>query len=121
MTARRDLDHLVRAYLEDGPTELPDRSFDAVRDHIDMTRQRVVLGPWRFPKMTSFVRIGMATAAVVVLASVGVKLLPGQGTSGTRPEASLSSSPTPTASPAPGTSARGLPISGSLEPGTYYR
>ena len=32
MTAPHDLDRLLDAFLADGPTELPDRSFDAVRD-----------------------------------------------------------------------------------------
>ena len=36
-------------YLDTGPTQLPDRSFDAVREAIDDTRQRVVIGPWRTP------------------------------------------------------------------------
>ena len=49
MTARRDPESLIQAYLEDGPTELADRSYDAVRTEIDHRRQRVVIGPWRVP------------------------------------------------------------------------
>ena len=31
MTAPRDPDRLIRAFLDEGPTELPDRAYDAVR------------------------------------------------------------------------------------------
>ena len=45
MTPPHDLDRELTAFLWDGPTELPDPSFDAVRDRMETTRQRVVLGP----------------------------------------------------------------------------
>jgi hypothetical protein len=79
MTARRDPDRLIRTFLDDGPNELPDDSYDAVRAHIDHTRQRVVIGPWREQQMSNFARIGIAAAAVLAIAVVGVNLLPGQG------------------------------------------
>ena len=47
MTAPRDPDRLIRAFIDEGMTELPDRAYDAVRSHIDQTHQRVVIGPWR--------------------------------------------------------------------------
>ncbi len=117
MTVRRDPDRLIRAFLDDGPVELPDHSYDAVRAHIDHTRQRVVIGPWREPQMFNFARIGIAAAAVVAVAVIGVNLLPGQGPGvgqGSTP------SPTPTASPSPSPVAQLLPESGSLDSGTYY-
>ena len=48
MTEQHDLDRQLNAFLLNGPTSLPDSSFDAVRDRTEQTRQRVVLGPWRF-------------------------------------------------------------------------
>ena len=54
MTTPHDRDRQLEAYLVDGPTELPDPSFDAVRARTESTRQRVVLGPWRFPEMNKF-------------------------------------------------------------------
>ena len=42
MNAPHDLDRQLSAFLADGPTELPDPSFDAVRDRMETTRQRVV-------------------------------------------------------------------------------
>ena len=113
MTARRDPDQLIRAYLEDGPTELPDRSYDAVRDRIDHTRQRVVLGPWREPRMSNFMRIAIAAALVLVVAVAGFSFLSrndegGLGVGATQPPGA------PTPSPIP------LPASGALDPRTYY-
>jgi hypothetical protein len=111
MTARRDPDRFVRAFLEEGPTELPDRSYDAVRAEIDHTRQRVVIGPWRLPNMSNFARYGIAAAAIVVVAVLAFNLLPkAPGIAG--PGATA----TPTPSPV---SATVLPL-GHLDPGTYY-
>ena len=75
MTARHDLDRQLEAFLLDGPTELPDPSFDAVRDRIEDTRQRVFVGPWRLPIMNKLVPIGLGAAAVVVGLVIGAQLL----------------------------------------------
>ena len=75
MTAPHDLDRELTAFLRDGPTELPDPSFDAVRDRMETTRQRVVLGPWRFPDMHISARLAIGLAAVAVLAVVGINVL----------------------------------------------
>ena len=74
-TAPHDLDQELTAFLRDGPTELPDPSFDAVRDRMETTRQRVVLGPWRFPDMHVNARLAIGLAAVAVLAVVGINVL----------------------------------------------
>ncbi len=76
MTAGRDPDRLIQAYLEEGLNELPDRAYDAVRSEIEHTRQRVVIGPWRLPTMSNFARYGVAAAAVVLVALLGIKFLP---------------------------------------------
>ena len=75
MTAPHDLDRELTAFLRDGPTELPDPSFDAVRDRMETTRQRVVLGPWRVPDMHFSARLAIGLAAVAVLAVVGINVL----------------------------------------------
>ena len=64
MTSMHDPDRLIRAFLDEGQTELPARTYDAVRDHIERTRQRVVIGPWREPDMSNIARIAVAAAAV---------------------------------------------------------
>ena len=93
MTAPRNPDRLISAFLEDGPTELSDRTFDAVRSDIHRTRQRVVIGPWREPNMASLARLAVA-AAIVLAAGVGWANLgpgnPGFGRTGPTP------SPVPT-------------------------
>jgi hypothetical protein len=111
MTASRDPNRLIRAFLNDGPEELADRSYDAVRSQIDRTRQRAVIGPWEEPRMSNFARLAIAAAAVLVVGVVGYNLLPGgTKTGGPQPAAS------PTPSPAPAV----LPLSGEIAPGSYY-
>ena len=72
MTAPRNTDQLIRAFLADGQTQLPDRAFDAVRRDIHRTRQRVVIGPWKEPTMSTITRVAIAAAVVV---AVGVALI----------------------------------------------
>lgn len=97
MTAHRDPDRLIRAFLMEGQTELADPVFDAVRDRIEQTPQRAVIGPWRTPIMNRFVRIGLAAIAVVVVAVVGYQYLGSSNTGG--PDLSHSAEPTATAEP----------------------
>ena len=66
MTASRDPDRLIHAFLDEGADELPDPVYDAVRADIEQTRQRAVIGPWRIPDMNKLVPIGLGAAAVVV-------------------------------------------------------
>jgi hypothetical protein len=92
MTAPHDLDKQLNAFLRDGPTELPDPSFDAVRDRTEHTRQRVVLGPWRVPDMNKFLAVGLGAAAVVAVLLIGSNLL---GSSSPPPGAAPSDSAAP--------------------------
>ncbi len=84
MTRPPDTERLIRAYLDEGLNELPDRVYEVVRSDIDRTRQRVVIGPWRTPDMNTFAKLAMAAAAVVVVAIVGYNLLPGSRRGGRR-------------------------------------
>src|SRR5439155_6926508 len=67
MTAPRDADRLIQTFLSKGETDLPDRAFEAIRRDIHRTRQRVVLGPWREPDMSTIARVAIAAAAVVAI------------------------------------------------------
>ena len=111
MTASRDLEQLIRAYLDEGPSALADQSFDAVRFRLERTRQRAVLGPWREPQMSTFVRVAIAAAAAVVVAIAGFSLI-------TRPDPGPGASPS--LGPSPTASALTLPAA-SLVSGTSYR
>jgi hypothetical protein len=110
MTPRRDPDRLIHAFLMEGQTELPDPVYDAVRDHIEQTRQRAVIGSWRTPDMNRYLKIGLAAAAVVVIAVVAFNLLPGSPAPGGEPSASPSVEPSVAPSARPSTTSwTGLP------------
>jgi hypothetical protein len=118
MNERRDPDRLVHHFLMEGQTVLPDQVYDAVRATIEQKRQRVVIGPWRMPKMNKFVPVGLGAAAVVAVLAIGAQLLgpPAPGGVGGGP----SPSPTPEATPSP-TLWSGLPegpfvVTGSADP-----
>jgi hypothetical protein len=109
MTAPRDPDRLIHAFVLEGAEQLDDRVYDAVRASIDQKRQRAVIGPWRLPTMNRFVPAGLGAAAVVVALVVGIQMLPLTGGSGGAP--APTPWPTPTLSPAPSRPADGsLPI-----------
>jgi hypothetical protein len=98
MTAHDDLDRQLNDFLRDGPTELPYQSFDAVRDRTEITRHRVVVGPWRLPEMNKIVTFGLGAAAVVLAVLVGAQLLGPPG-GGTGSGVTSSAEPTATAEP----------------------
>jgi hypothetical protein len=75
MSAQHDLDRQLNAFLMDGPTSLPDASFDAVRDRTEQTRQRVVIGPWRVPAVSKLVPIGLGAAAVIAVLFLGSQFI----------------------------------------------
>ena len=106
MTARHDLDRMLDAFLTDGPTELPDPSFDTVRDRMETTRQRVVIGPWRVPTMSKLLTIGLGAAAVIAVLFLGSRFVGSPSSNLGGP--AVVASPTP-ASAEPTTAAGGLP------------
>jgi hypothetical protein len=110
MTASRDPDRLIRAFLKEGLDELPDPVYDAVRDRIEQTRQRAVIGPWRRSDMNRYLKIGLAAAAVLVIAVVGIQLFGGPDVGGPAPTETPqpSSTPTPTSTPTAGGNVPGL-------------
>jgi hypothetical protein len=121
MTAPHELDRQLQAFLSDGPTELPDPSFDAVRDRIEATRQRVAIGPWRMPDMNKLLPIGLAAAAVVAVA-VGTLMLgpaaPGGvgGVPSTDPSATATPGATPVRTPWAGLPAGPFVVTGTDDP-----
>ena len=133
MTAPRNSDELVQAFLAEGPTDLPDQAFDAVRGEIHRTRQRAVIGPWRTPNMSNLVRVAFAAAVVGAIALAWVNFGPQGGGVGTAPtpfptstqsagpSASTAGSSAPSLAnlvPGPLCSSSGC-VAGNLAPGTY--
>jgi hypothetical protein len=96
MTAHNDLDRQLDAFLLDGPTRLPDSSFDAVRDRTEQTPQRVVIGPWRVPTLNKLVPIGLGAAAVIGVLFLGSQFIgsPSSNVGGPASQSPASTPPT---------------------------
>ena len=81
MSADRDVTRIVRSWLHEDAREDADRILNLVLDEIDTTPQR--RAPWlarRFPVLNNnAVRFGIAAAAVILVAIVGITLLPRAG------------------------------------------
>ena len=124
MRTDRDTTRIVRSWLEDGRTALPDHILDAVLDQVPATRQR--RSNWaarRFAEMNSYAKLAVVIAAVVVVAVVGYNLLPSRGgpsVGGPQVTPSPSTSPEATATPAPSpTLAVAFPPAGQLAVGRH--
>jgi hypothetical protein len=110
---------IVRSWLEDGVTVLPDRVLDAVLDQLPATPQRRPL--WttrRVLEMNTAVKRALGSAAVVVACLVGFGVLrgsPASGVAGTSP----SPAPSPKASPSASPSAVPVP-NGPMKAGSYF-
>jgi hypothetical protein len=92
MKSDRDSKRIVRSWLEEGPTVLPDRVLDAVEEILHATPQRRAgfLARWLPGRGNNRLRFGFAAAVVAVAAIFGgVGLLPGD----------TGGPPTPTATP----------------------
>ncbi|HJP72464.1 MAG TPA: hypothetical protein VJ975_12165 [Candidatus Limnocylindria bacterium] len=77
MTANDDLIGQVEAFLDEsvGSTVMPDSVRQRVRDAVDQTPQsRPMPGLARFPHMNLYTRIGLAAAAVVAAALIGINV-----------------------------------------------
>ena len=97
MNTDRETTRIVRSWLDEGVTALPDRVLDAVLDQVPATRQRRSWWPaWRFDDMNSLAKFAIVAAAVVVVAVVGYNFLPGRGGVG-GPTATPAPSPAPLA------------------------
>jgi hypothetical protein len=74
----RNLDQLLDAWMDLGPTSAPDRVADAARLEAASTRQTAIPMWWpprRFPVMNATAKIALATAAVVVAMVLGYNYL----------------------------------------------
>jgi hypothetical protein len=120
MTAHTDPDGIVMAWLDEGPTDLPDATRRAILTALPIAPQsrRRRIARWTLPPMNGFARL--ATAAIVALATVVsvVYIVRPLGVAGPDP------SPTPTATTPPFTPTQttsGLaPLhEGRLVPGRY--
>jgi hypothetical protein len=112
MSTDRDTTRIVRSWLRSDQHESADRVLDSVLDQLDTTPQRRAWWPARrLPNMNQAMRIALASAAVVVVALIGITLFRGPGI-GSDP---IAPTPSPTAEPSP----VALPDAGPLTPGSY--
>jgi hypothetical protein len=99
MSTDRDVTRIVRSWLDEGVTALPDRVLDAVLDQIPATSQRRATWwpAWRVPLLNNTaLRFGLAAAALVLVTIAGIRLLPGLNSGG---DVTPTLSPTPTPTP----------------------
>ena len=99
MSVDPETTRIVRSWLDEGVTQLPDPVLDAVLDQVPATPQRRATR-WpvrRYMSMNSMLKFGLAAAAVAVIAIVGYQLLPGSG----RGLGGPSGTPVPTVTPQP--------------------
>jgi hypothetical protein len=105
MSTDRETTRVVRSWLEEGVTRLPDRVLDVVLDHLPATPQRRSRwSAWRSLQMSNYAKLAAAAAAVLVVAVVGYNLLPGSGGSNAggptaAPSVEASPPPVPTGTP----------------------
>jgi hypothetical protein len=119
MTELRDADRIIAAFLSEGPVQLADRSYEAVRDSIDRTRQRRAFGVWSVPAVSGSARVALVVGAILIALVAGFDFVSGLARGERPPVASPSLSPSQSTSP----SARALLLPNSwgtdLQPGTY--
>src|SRR5215218_1586413 len=113
MIREHDVEGLLDLWLGEGPEEVPDVVVEQALVTINSTNQ--VRGPfgrsWRGITMPKFAPVAIGTAAVLLVAVLGVGLLGGVNTGPGNPTAS----PPPTAS-SPAAVASASPVSGSAAP-----
>lgn len=119
MSADRELERVVRSWLREDGLEDADRVLDAALTEIDTTPQR--RATWwptrRFVPMSTRLQIALATAAVVILAFLGLRLLGGGPNIGT-PSATSTPTLAPTLAPSPAPTPIGFSeLGGAIPPG----
>ena len=118
MSTDRDVTRIVRSWLDEGVTALPDRVLDSVLDQVPATRQRRGFWPARrLREMNVYMKLAVAAAVVAVVAVVGLAILPRVGGIGTPGPTPSQATPSP-ATPSPIASPASLP-NGPLSAGTY--
>jgi hypothetical protein len=118
MSTDRDVTRIVRSWLEEGVSALPDRVLDTVLDQLPATPQRRAWWPVRrFGEMNSLTRFAVAAAAVVAVMVGGIYLIPGQGGIGGPGPVSPSPRVSPSPQPTPSLPAARMTVAGTDLPG----
>jgi hypothetical protein len=117
MTSGSDIERLLDTWLGDGPDRVADRVLDDVALRISRQPQRAAwrLQTWRFPTMSSQIRLAAVLGAVLVGALAGGVLIFGGGGRSSVPTTSPSAAPS--AAPSGGASAAASPTAIALHEG----
>lgn len=119
MSTERETTRIVRSWLEDGVTRLPDRVLDDVLGQLPATPQRRPFWrAWRSTRMSNPVRYAIAAAAVLVVALVGSRFLPSSNSAPGSSPGGPSATP-PAASPVPSVQPLPFPSAGPLALGRH--
>jgi hypothetical protein len=113
----RSSDHVVDAFLEEGPIRMSDRLFDAIVDDVYRTRQWGLTAPWRsFLMQRSAFAAAVIVVAIAVAGTALVLLRPNDSDVATKP-----SMPPPTApiSPVPAIGPSLPPAGANIDASTF--
>jgi hypothetical protein len=102
--ATREPDPVLAAWLDEGPTDLPDVTRRAILTSLSTTPQarRGLIAPWRSTHMNMFARGAAVLVVAFVAIGIGALLIgPGNGVGGPAPTATPTPTPTPTPIPTP--------------------
>jgi len=126
MTAERDTTRIVRSWLRTDEHESADRILETVLSRLDATPQRRRMWPaLRDVRMNRFARVAFGAAAMILVAFVGLQLLPSAipGPGAPSPSPAATATPRVDATPTPGPTTPGaprvVPLAGALDPGRY--
>lgn len=123
MTAPRDPDRLIRAFLDEGPANLSDRIVERTLGEIHRSHRRAVLGPWRSLPMSRATLAALAAVlvigAVAIFATrattpVGNLASPRPNASGLVASSATPAGPTPSASAAPASPSPTIAATGTI-------
>lgn len=102
MSAERDTTRIVRSWLRTDEHESADRVLDTVLTLLDATPQRRSRWPARrIADMNLYAKLAIVAAAVLVVAVIGMNMLPAGGRVGGGPAATPTPTPTPSPTPTP--------------------
>ena len=116
MNESRDLDRLLDAWFAEGPVQVADRVIDDTANRIARQRQTPAwrLRSWRFPTMSTPIKLVAIGAALLAVLVGGAVFMGGGAGPAPVPAPSATATPAPTPSPSVG-----LVPDGALEAGDY--
>ena len=113
MTSERDIERLLDRWFTERPTQVADRVIDDVAARIVRQPQRAAwrLRPWRFPSMSTPIKL-VAVGAALLVVILGGAVFIGGGSGPVQPAPTATPSPSPVASVSPTTA----PSAGAVFP-----